>query len=84
MKIKFELASSLMIESLFRNIFSTAAGGGQVEEMNMGFEEPAYNEGQDKKFEEKIIELWHEFAALVPADSFSHFLNERWHMQWSG
>ncbi|PVH69539.1 hypothetical protein DL98DRAFT_554398 [Cadophora sp. DSE1049] len=71
MKIKFELASSSMIESLFRNIFSTAEGGGQVEEMNMGFEEQACNEGQDEKYEEKIIELSHEFAALVPADTFS-------------
>jgi hypothetical protein len=39
--------------------------------MNMGFEEQAYNEGQDDKYEEKIIELSHEFAALVPADTFS-------------
>jgi chaperone BCS1 len=71
MRIKFELASSPMIESLFYNIFSTAEGGGQVEEMNMGFEEQACNEGQDEKYEEKIIKLSYEFAALIPADTFS-------------
>ncbi len=71
MRIKFELASSPMIESLFCNIFSTAEGGLLVEEMSMGFGEQAYNEGQDEKYEEKIIELSHEFAALIPADTFS-------------
>jgi hypothetical protein len=60
-----------MIESLFFNIFSTAKGGLLVEEMNMGFGEQAYKEGQDEKYEEKIIELPHEFAALIPADIFS-------------
>lgn len=43
MRIKFELASSPMIESLFCNIFSTAEGGLLVEEMNMGFGEQAFN-----------------------------------------
>jgi len=71
MKIKFELTSSSMIVSLFRNIFSTAEGGEQVEEINMGFEQQACNEGQDEKYEEQIIELSHQFAALVPADTFS-------------
>jgi chaperone BCS1 len=60
-----------MIVSLFRNIFSTAEGGEQVEEMRTGFEEQACNEGQNEKYEERIIELSHEFAALVPADTFS-------------
>jgi chaperone BCS1 len=71
MKIKFELASSSMIVSLFRNIFSTAERGEHVEEMNIGFEEQACNEGKDEKYEEKIIELSQEFAALVPADTCS-------------
>jgi chaperone BCS1 len=71
MRIKFELASSLMIESLFCNIVSMTEGGVLVEEMNIGFEEQAYNEGQDKKYEEKIIELSHESAALIPAETFS-------------
>jgi chaperone BCS1 len=60
-----------MIESLFCNIFSTAEGGVQVEEMNIGFEEQACNEGQDEKYEAKIIKLSHEFAGLIPADTFS-------------
>jgi chaperone BCS1 len=64
MRIKFELASSPMIKSLFCNIFSRAEGGGQVEEMNMGSEEQACNEGQDEKYEEKIIELSHENLQL--------------------
>lgn len=42
-RIKFELTSSPMIESLFCNIFSTAEGGLLVEEMNMGFGEQAFN-----------------------------------------
>jgi chaperone BCS1 len=86
MKIKFDLASSSMIKSLFHNIFATLEGDipevittckvGPREQMNVEFEEQkcinqACKEERDEKYEDKINRLSHEFAGLVPADTFS-------------
>ena len=85
MKVKFDLASSLMIVSLFRNIFASLEGDipesmmtGRVElleRMDKEFEEQKYKkqvfDEERDDYEERIDRLAYEFAVLVPADTFS-------------